>query len=185
MYGMVNKALQHMVEQEFGLEAWQRIRERAGVDTDVFVSLDGYPDEITYRLVGSTAAETGRDADAILHAFGRFWVLETATRNYSYLMSGPGQTFEQFLIALPNFHTRISLLLPNLVPPEFHSQRCGERCIRLHYRSTRLGLAGFVEGLLAGLADHFKVRSECRRLPHLSESDNHTVFEITWTDGES
>jgi hypothetical protein len=48
MYGMVNKALEDMVVERFSEDAWERIKAEAGVDIDVFISNEGYPDEITY-----------------------------------------------------------------------------------------------------------------------------------------
>lgn len=34
MYGMVNKAVEGLVCQQFGEEAWEAIKERAGVEVD-------------------------------------------------------------------------------------------------------------------------------------------------------
>ena len=55
MYGMVNKALQNMVVEAHGEQIWEQIRTRAGVDIEVFVSNQGYPDEITYQLAGAAS----------------------------------------------------------------------------------------------------------------------------------
>lgn len=49
MYGMVNKALEDMISNEHGQEAWEEIKRRAGVDVGAFVSKEGYPDEVTYK----------------------------------------------------------------------------------------------------------------------------------------
>ena len=48
MYGLVNQALEDFVKKGFGNTAWNRIREGAGIRQDMFVSMDGYPDDITY-----------------------------------------------------------------------------------------------------------------------------------------
>ena len=44
MYGMVNKALHNMVLEAHGEQIWEQIRTRAGVDIEVFISNEGYPD---------------------------------------------------------------------------------------------------------------------------------------------
>jgi peptidoglycan hydrolase-like protein with peptidoglycan-binding domain len=63
MYGLVNKSLQEMVERQLGSAAWTDIRCDAGIDTEVFISLDGYPDDVTYSLVEAIGRRTGAKAD--------------------------------------------------------------------------------------------------------------------------
>ena len=180
MYGLVNKALQEMVEKQYGQEAWATIRASAKVEDDVFISLDAYPDEMTYQLVGAVCAHTGLDGAKVLHDFGRHWVLDTAARHYGHLLHASGRTFRDFLLALPNFHARVSLMMPRLVPPEFACEETAEHRLTLHYRSTRAGLVPFVEGLIHGLADLYSVEATTRILAARSEGEGHTVFEIDW-----
>ena len=40
MYGLANKALQDVVCGRFGEGAWETIKRNAGVDIDVFVSME-------------------------------------------------------------------------------------------------------------------------------------------------
>ena len=51
MYGLVNQALEDFVKQGFGDAAWKQIRDNAGVSHEMFVSMDSYPDEVTFKLV--------------------------------------------------------------------------------------------------------------------------------------
>lgn len=180
MYGLVNSSLQEMVEREWGSAVWAEIRAEAGVQTEVFISLEGYPDDVTYRLVTAASRRTGRDPEDLLRDFGRHWVLETAGRHYRYLLTAGGRNFGDFLRSLPNLHTRVSLHLPDLVPPEFRCEEMGDGSMILHYRSTRENLAAFVEGLLDGLAVQFLVQAAWVRRPDLSTGPRHTVFEVRW-----
>ena len=50
MYGIVNKAIQGLVVENFGEEAWLKIKQKSGVTHDVFLSNEPYPDEDTYTL---------------------------------------------------------------------------------------------------------------------------------------
>lgn len=182
MYGLVNKALQEMVEQHYGPETWEIVRKNADVADDVFISMDAYPDEFTYRLVGALCEVTGQASDNVLHAFGRHWVLDTAAHHYGQLLNASGRTFREFLLALPNFHARVSLIMPRLIPPEFACEELGDRRLILHYRSTRVGLVPFVEGLIQGLADLFRVEATTAILPARSEGPGHAVFAVAWTE---
>ena len=55
MYGLVNRALQQLAVATKGEAAWDEIRRRAGVEDEVFMRMDAYPDEITYNLVGAAS----------------------------------------------------------------------------------------------------------------------------------
>lgn len=59
MYGMVNKAVEEMVCRNHGEAVWEEVKRKAGVDVDVFMTNDGYPDDVTYRLVGAASEVLG------------------------------------------------------------------------------------------------------------------------------
>ena len=44
MYGLVNQALEDFVRRGFGDAAWKQIRDNAGLNLEMFVSMDSYPD---------------------------------------------------------------------------------------------------------------------------------------------
>jgi hypothetical protein len=182
MYGLVNKALQEMVEKQLGPATWEVVREQAGVTDDVFISMDAYPDEFTYRLIAALCEVTDQKPDVVLHNFGRYWVLDTAAHHYGHLLNASGRTFREFLLALPNFHARVSLIMPRLIPPEFSCEEIGDNRLVLHYRSTREGLVPFVVGLIQGLADLFHVEAQTCILAARSDGPHHTAFEVVWND---
>ncbi len=70
MYGLVNKAIHDMVVGNFGEAAWNRIRQRAGIEDEVFVAMEPYDDALTYRLVRAASEQLGAPADDRLEAFG-------------------------------------------------------------------------------------------------------------------
>lgn len=77
MYGMVNQAIEQMVTEIHGEEAWEKIKEMAGIDVDVFISNEGYPDDYTYRLVAAASELSQTPAEEILEAFGEHWLLRS------------------------------------------------------------------------------------------------------------
>ena len=66
MYGMVNKAVEDMVTTRFGEDTWEKIRTRAGIDVEVFISNEAYPDDVTYRLVGAASEELNLKPEEVL-----------------------------------------------------------------------------------------------------------------------
>lgn len=101
MYGMVTKAIGEMVVERFGDDAWDEVKRKADVDVDVFISNDGYPDEMTYRLVGAASELLNMPVEDILIEFGRHWILNTAMEGYGPLIRAGGQTLPEFLEQLP------------------------------------------------------------------------------------
>jgi len=174
MYGLVNKAVVDLVTTKFGAEAWAKIKQKADVDVDVFVSMDGYDDAITYRLVGAASEVLGLKPEQVLEAFGEWWVLYTAAEGYGSLLDAAGSTLGEFLANLDALHARVALTMPALRPPRFRLANVDNNTMTLEYFSTRQGLAPMVVGLLKGLAIRFKTSVE---ITHAAR-EGHDEFTI-------
>ncbi len=174
MYGLVNKAVVDLVTTKFGAETWQEIKQKAGVDIDVFVSMGGYGDAITYRLVSAASEVLGIEPAQVLEAFGEWWVLYTAAEGYGTLLDAAGSTLKEFVANLDALHARVALTMPELRPPRFRLANATDDVLTLEYYSTREGLAPMVTGLLRGLAIRFKTKVE---IAH-AKREGHDEFTI-------
>ena len=181
MYGLVNKAIEDLVVSSFGEDKWEAIKTKAGVDVEVFVSNEAYPDDITYNLVGAASEVLATPARDILIAFGEHWVLKTASHGYGAMMRSGGQSLKEFLINLPNFHTRVQMIYPNLQPPRFECTDIAEDTLRLHYHTHRPGLADFVVGLVQGLGKLYQTPATATLVESKADGADHDVFEVRWT----
>jgi len=182
MYGLVNKALRDLVIAGFGQATWDEIRQRAGVETDIFIGSEGYDDTITYNLVGAASEVTGKSASELLHAFGEHWVLKTARDGYGGLMDTSGRNFVEFLTNLPNLHRRVGLIFPKLQPPRFEVTGATDSSLLLHYRTHRPGLSDFVVGLLSGLGKMFETEVKVTQTEFKSAGADHDVFLVEWVN---
>lgn len=156
MHGAVNEAIQDLVVSQYGIKAWKRIAEKCNFPDEYFLSNRSYDDDLTFDIVNATHEETGMSADEILIAFGEFWVLQTGMKKYGALLKAGGSQFEEFILYLPHFHSRIMLLYPKIIPPEFEVVKRENGEIVLNYHSKRNGLTMFVFGLIQGIAKMFK-----------------------------
>ena len=181
MYGMVNKALEDMVTSRQGEDCWERIKQAAGVEVAVFISNEGYPDEMTYKLVGAVSEELKVPAQQVLEEFGKHWVLKTAAEGYGELMEAGGKTLKEFLLRLPAFHTNVALIFPQLNPPRFRCSDVGDLSLKLHYYSDREGLAPFVIGVLKGLSERFSTLTRIEHVTARGQDEDHDVFLIDWS----
>jgi len=181
MYGMVNKAVEDMVCLHHGAEVWEQIKAKAGVDVELFIGSEPYPDEITYKLVSAGSAVLNLSPEKILEAFGEHWVLHTAQEGYGGLMRAAGKSLPEFLANLPNFHTRVEMIFPKLQPPRFKTSDITPRSLKLHYFTKRPGLAPFVVGLIQGLGKKFQTPVQAQLVESKAQGADHDVFLIEWS----
>ena len=181
MYGLINKAVRGLVTQVAGEEAWSRIRHEAGVEDDDFISLEGYDDAVTYRLVEAASKELGIPPEEVLAAFGKYWVEYTAVEGYGELMNTAGSTFPEFLSNLDQLHSRVKLTFPNLIPPRFSVTDESEGRLILHYFSEREGLAPLVIGLLQGLGARFGQDVKAEQFRTGEGEAEHDAFRVEYS----
>ena len=182
MYGLVNQAVRGLVESRFGEQAWQQIRAKAGLENDVFLSMEPYDDAITYRLVGAASEVLELAPEEVLHEFGKYWVLEVAKKNYAELMKAAGSTIPEFLANLDQLHSRLHATFPELQPPSFRVTPIEPGKIRLYYYSERAGLEHFVLGLIAGLGLFLKSPVVVKLEASKEEGQNHAQFLVSYSE---
>lgn len=180
MYGIVNKAIEELVTENFGEETWEKVREKSGIDIDFFLSNEAYDDAVTYKLAGAASEVLNLPLTDVLIVFGEFWVLNTGKKKYGALMETGGANLKEFLINLPNFHNRVALIYPNLQPPEFVVSDVAESSLHLHYHSHRPGLKEFVRGLIQGLSKLYQTPVEIRIIASRDEGHDHEIYAISW-----
>ena len=180
MYGIVNKAIESLVIENFGEAKWKIIKENSGIDVDFFMSNEPYDDDITYKLAGAVSKEMNITLSDVLITFGEYWVLKTGKEKYGSLMEAGGSNLKDFLRNLPAFHNRVMLFYPKLTPPEFKVTHEEERSLHLHYFSKREGLKEFVRGLLQGLGKLYSTPVQIELIEDRDAGADHEVFKVSW-----
>jgi hypothetical protein len=182
MYGLVNQAIRDMIRVNHGQDAWDRVRQRAEVPVEQFEGMEPYPDDLTHRLVMAASVELEADPQALLRAFGEFWVKYTAAEGYGPLMEIAGSSLPEFLHNLDDLHARVGVNFPKLVPPSFDAEEAEPGTMHLHYHSKREGLAPMVIGLVEGLGQRFATPVDVEQLACRSEGADHDVFAVHYGD---
>jgi hypothetical protein len=178
MFGLVNKGIEEMVCNQFGEDIWENIKEKADVDVVTFISMDSYPDEITYRLVDAASEVLDISTTDVLEAFGQYWVLFTAAEGYEELMAITGDNLPEFLQNLDNLHGRVGLSFPNLQMPSFQCSELQAESLNLHYYSERPGLTPLVIGILKGLGKRFKSDVDIQHVSGKSDGKDYEQLAI-------
>ena len=180
MYGIVNKAIQDLITDNFGADKWEEVKINSGVDVDYFLSNEPYDDDITYKIAGAASEVLGLTVGEVLNAFGEWWILKTGKEKYGGLMEAGGNNLKEFLVNLPQFHNRIMLMYPKLTPPEFKVSDIEKNSIHVHYFSKREGLQEFVRGLLSGLGKMYGVETSIDLMQTRDEGNSHEIFKVSW-----
>jgi hypothetical protein len=180
MYGIINKAIEELVHENFGPDQWESIKKRCGIDIDFFISNEPYDDDITYMLAQAIADEMNLSLSEVLITFGEWWILKTTREKYGALLATGGQNLKDFLIYLPDFHTRVMLMYPKLTPPEFKVSNIEEKGIHLHYYSKRKGLQEFVRGLIQGLSIFYNEKTNISLISSRDQGNDHDIFSVQW-----
>lgn len=180
MYGLVNKAIQGLVTQRKGEQAWAQVLEQTGT-TRAFISMETYPDSVSFALVGAAAKVLDTDATTFLRELGCFWVTYTGAEGYGDMFNLWGNDLRSFLENLDLMHERIKTTMPALEPPSFTVTDEADGRIRLSYQSHRDGMAPMVEGLLAGLAIRFASPMSIEHVVHRADA-GHDEFLLDLSD---
>ncbi|MBP1604959.1 MAG: hypothetical protein H6Q08_333 [Acidobacteria bacterium] len=180
MYGLVNQAIEDLIRKNHGDQLWEAVKRKAGVDVETFVSMEAYPDSVSYNLVGAASEITGTPAAQLLEAFGEHWTLYTAQKGYGQLFRMGGSTFKGFMQNLHNLHTHVALSFPHLTPPSFWCTDVTDSSMLLHYQSTREGLAPMVVGLVRGLGRMFDTKVTITLTHARAQGADHDVFVVTY-----
>jgi len=180
MYGLVNKAIEGLICSEAGEEVWEQIKAKAGIEIDYFVSMNSYPDHVTYSLVGAASELLGLPAEDVLKKFGEYWVLYTAKQGYGDLLAMSGNNLKDFLMNLDKLHASVGLSFPQLQPPSFRCKEISGDVLVLEYHSARPGLAPMVVGLVNGLAKMLQTKVEITQTIIRGNGVGHDEFLIKY-----
>lgn len=181
MYGIVNRAVEELIIERFGIEKWEEIKHKAGFNPEGFMTLKPYPDELTFKLVGAASEILNVPADTLLEAFGEYWILYTAEKGYGEMLNLAGDSFPAFLKNLNMLHGRVTNLMPELAPPQFECRNEQENSIELLYRSHRIGMIPMLYGLIKGLAKRFDKEVVIQEIESSVDENTTVTFLLTWS----
>lgn len=176
MYGIIYMGIKDFAEKRFGTETWESILTQSGVTANFTISEQPYNDDVTYQLAKTAADVTGESINSLLFGIGK-QVMYTTKEKFTSLMSSRGETLLEYLLNLPNFHNRISLIYPELTPPEFRISDIKEGSVVMHYRNKRPDMQQYVLGYFVALGEIFK---ENIVVEPISDTPKEETYKIIW-----
>jgi hypothetical protein len=175
MYGVINKAIEGLVTDNYGEAVWQQMKLKSATKVANFIASEPYDDMETYQM-----AKVASEIQEVFFNFGERWITMAGIQYYALLMQAEGNDLGEFLVNLPAFHHRVMIMYPNISPPEFKIVVAGVRKVELHYYSTREGLTDFMNGLIAGMAKLYHENPIIQLKNARSNGLDHEEFIINW-----
>jgi len=176
MKGIVFNLLGEMVEEEFGLEAWDSLLTKTGLDGH-FISSQTYPDEDLFALVGAATEATGIDAKELIRSFGRYMLPAFRQQNPQFF--DEHTDLKSFLLTVDRvIHVEVRKLHPGAILPEFTYNSESDSQLTMYYTSPRK-LCHLAEGLIDASAKHFKTRYELDHSQCMHDGAKHCELKIS------
>ncbi len=176
MKGVIFAFLADMVEDKFGLEAWDSILHETNLD-GIYVSADTYDDEQLFRLVEAASAKTGIDADDLIRSFGKYSFGKFQQMHPDFC--NPNFSLKQFLLTVDNvIHVEVKKLHPDAILPSFKYDEISDNELSMFYNSPRK-LCILAEGLIAGAAEFYGTEYELKHDTCMHDGADHCHLHIT------
>ncbi len=178
MKGIVFNLLSEMVEEKFGLEAWDAVLDKAGSE-GLYVATETYSDEELLALVAAGSELTNIPANDLVRAFGQYMIPRFA-EHYSVFFEGH-TNLKDFLLTVDSvIHVEVRKLYPEAGLPEFTYDNGQPDKLTMMYRSPRK-MCALAEGLIEGSAAHFEQPCTIHHEVCMHKGADHCALELEFS----
>ncbi|MEM8499751.1 MAG: heme NO-binding domain-containing protein [Pseudomonadota bacterium] len=175
MKGMVFCLLNEMVEEKFGIEAWDTLLDATGFD-GIYVATETYDDAELMSLVSAASEATGIQPEELVKQFGEY-MIPSFLVSYPMFFQGHAN-LKSFLLTVDQvIHVEVRKLYPEAGLPEFKYTDKNDSELTMHYSSPRK-LCALAEGLISGSAKHFKQEYNLLHEVCMHDGDDHCELQI-------
>ena len=109
-------------------------------------------------------------------------LVNKGAESYGPMMEAAGASLREFLVRLPHFNTRVSMIYPDLKPPGFGCRDMANNSLELRYDTHRSGLTNFVVGLVQGFGKYDDTPAVCKLVETKNKNGECDVFKVRWAD---
>jgi hypothetical protein len=155
MKGSIVKCMEEMVTESFGARKWVECMDRAGIPAARrhFTVLSDVNDADVHAIMKGISGATSLSIDQVMDAFGEHWSTVFGPRVYSAYFSS-AKNARELLLNLDHIHDVMTKSIKFAHPPRFTYEWKGEKCLIMHYNSTR-GMVALMPGLIRGVGKYF------------------------------
>jgi predicted hydrocarbon binding protein len=177
MKGIIFNLLEDFLTEHLGEERFEELIEGCSLKTrEPFVGPGSYPDEDLLAIVDRTVEVTGMTKPEALRAFGKFCI-GRLSQKYPFFFDRHDHA-KAFIKTLNAMHSlEVKKLYADAKPPEFVMEDPSPDRLIMRYVSERK-LCPLVEGLIEGVAEHYRSSIRYRQRRCMLEGEPSCEFEL-------
>jgi Haem-NO-binding len=155
MHGLINRALQCFLRDNFGPDLWRDVARAAGFRAESFDTMAVYDLAVTDGLINAAARSLDRPRELLLEDLGTYLVSHKTVEPVRRLLRFGGADFMDFLLSVEDLPGRSRLAVPDIDVPHLTLQEDAADVYLLSCRSPLAGAGHVVMGLLRAMADDY------------------------------
>lgn len=149
MRGILPSIMRQFILETYGVKTLGEIMNMMG-NPDLLPS-ETFPNSIMHLMVGEICRHTGDSERTLYFKFARF-TCKSFQEMYGQFLTA--KNLKEFYLNLDVIHTRLTAIIPGIVPPHFKFVDEG-KTLHITYESDR-ALFDYFEGILIAMAETFK-----------------------------
>lgn len=178
MQGLVNRAIQCFVRDNYGWSLWEQVVRRAELGFSSFEAMLDYDPVITGQLCTALEAVLNKPLEILLEDLGTYLVSHSTTSALRRLLRFGGANFEDFLLSLDDLPEKARFALPDVDLPKLHCKHVNKTQFMLLVSPGLPGFGAVMVGVLRAMADDYGALVFLER----EVEENQDVIRITLAD---
>ncbi|WP_372885642.1 heme NO-binding domain-containing protein [Shimia sp.] len=155
MHGLINRAIQCYVRDNYGRERWIEVTHLADLGFSDFEAMLHYDDALTEAVLAAVSRSLGVPRETVLEDIGTYLVSHPNVEALRRLLRFGGVSFVAFLHSLDELPDRARLAVDDLRLPRMELCDHGDNRYALICRGDHAGFGHVMMGVLRTLADDY------------------------------
>lgn len=181
MHGLINRSLQCFVQDTYGHETWEKIADRARMETPDFESVLMYDDALTDRVIAEASGVLDKPRQTMLEDLGTYIASNPTVEAVRRLLRFSGDSYYEFLTALEDIKDRARMALPDLELPTLELTQEDPITFLLSVRWILSDAGHVIMGILRAMADDY---GALVLLDHEGTRDGTELIRISLLDSD-
>jgi hypothetical protein len=175
VHGLVNRAIQSFLKDNYGRELWDETVDLAETGLDDFDTMQVYDDEITAAVISAASRVLRKPRSLLLEDIGSYLVSGERMQAVRRLLRFGGLDFTEFLYSLADLPGRARMAVPDIGLPEMDLRENGDHSYVLTCVHPVEGFGHVLLGLLQALADDYGTLALIEHVGRQGQTDTLSV----------
>ncbi len=178
MKGAVFIAFNQMVEDQVGIDIWERLLVEVTPESGgIYTSVEDYPDSELFSMVGTLSDIVDVPVPVLVEQFGAY-LFDVLNTKYP-MFSAEQKDFFEFIKSIDGvIHREVRKLYENPNLPDLYCENVDDKTLSIKYQSPRK-LCFLAEGLIRGAAKYYDVNYELQHNKCMHDGSDHCLLHLT------